>query len=112
MIDERLAPIIKVPDVAMSKVFKEAVKKGTLCIDQDCPFALAKKYVFPHETSVDFILDAIKEINDRNNERQFIMEAFKRCGLNLWSQTTSLDLFQQHLDKLESNEVLSAMLKH
>jgi hypothetical protein len=100
LIDERLAPIIKVPDVAMSKVFKEAVKKGTLCIDQDCPFALAKKYVFHHETY------------DWNNERQFIMEAFKRCGLNLWSQTTSLDLFQQHLDKLESNEVLSAMLKN
>jgi hypothetical protein len=55
-------------------------------------------------------LDAIKEINNNNNEKQFITHAFKRCGLNPWSQTRSHEAFWQHLDKLESNEVLRAML--
>jgi hypothetical protein len=57
-------------------------------------------------------LDAIQVINDQKNERQFMTEAFKRYGLNPWSQTTSLALFLQYLDKLESNEVLNAMLKN
>jgi hypothetical protein len=52
---------------------------------------------------VEFALDAIKEIND-------ITDAFNRCGLNPWSQNKSLEAFQQHLDKLESNDVLRAML--
>jgi hypothetical protein len=59
---------------------------------------------------VEFALDAIKEINDHNNEHQFITDAFNRCGLNPWSQNKSLEAFQQHLDKLESNDVLRAML--
>ncbi len=59
---------------------------------------------------MEFVLDAIREINDNNNEHQFITDAFKRCGLNPWSQNKSLEAFQQHLDKLESNDVLRAML--
>ena len=59
---------------------------------------------------MEFVLDAIKEINDNNNEHQFITDEFKRCGLNPWSQNKSLEAFHQHLDKLESNNVLRAML--
>lgn len=38
------------------------------------------------------------------------MDAFKRCGLNPWSQQKSLEAFREHLDQLEANKVLKAML--
>jgi hypothetical protein len=74
------------------------------------PINIGQKISVPRETVVGFILDAIKEINDHNNDKQFITDAFKRCGLNPWSHTKSLEAFRQHLDKLESNEVLRGML--
>jgi hypothetical protein len=30
----------------------------------------------------DFVLDAVAEINRQNDERQFVRNAFKRCGLD------------------------------
>ena len=73
---------------------------------------MVKKYPFTRETVVEFVLDAIKKINNHNIEKQFITDAFKRCGLNPWSQNKSLEAFQQHLDKLESNDMLRAMLSN
>jgi hypothetical protein len=57
-------------------------------------------------------LDAIAEITRQNDEKQFIVDAFKKCGLNPWSKEKSLEAFQENLDKLESNEVLSTMLSN
>jgi hypothetical protein len=74
------------------------------------PINIGQKISVPHETVVGFVLDAIKQINEENNDKQFITDAFKRCGLNPWSQSQSLKAFNEHLDKLETNEVLCAML--
>jgi hypothetical protein len=57
-------------------------------------------------------LDAIQEINERNDDTPFIMNAFKRCGLNPWSMTKSLIAFKEHLDNLEANDVMKAMLSN
>jgi hypothetical protein len=57
-------------------------------------------------------LDSIREINDQNDDNPFIMNAFKRCGLNLWSQSKSLKAFEEHLDTLEANEIMQAMLSN
>ena len=59
---------------------------------------------------VDFVLEAIEEINEQNNEHHFISDSFKKCGLNPWSKDNSMKAFTDHLDSLESNEILRAML--
>jgi hypothetical protein len=35
---------------------------------------------------VDFVLDATAEINRQNDEKKFIKDVFKRCGLNPWTK--------------------------
>jgi len=61
---------------------------------------------------VEFVLDTIEEINMSNNENQFIADAFKRCGLNPWRKVQCMEAFHQHLQKLESNEMLRAMISN
>ena len=73
---------------------------------------MVRKISVPHESLLGFILDAIKEINEQNDDVQFIRDAFCRCGMNPWSKEKSLETFQEHLDKLESNVVLSAMISN
>jgi hypothetical protein len=112
LVDEGLTPIIQVPDVAVNKVFKAAVRKRYHKYRSGLLIDIGHKISVPRETLVTFILEAIQEINEENNDRQFIADAFRRCGLNPWSEKHSLGLFQQHLDKLEENEVLKAMLRN
>lgn len=69
-----------------------------------------KKVSLSHEKLVDFVLQTIEEINKQNCENQFIADSFKKCGLNPWSKERSLQAFQEHLDFLESNEILKAMI--
>jgi hypothetical protein len=61
---------------------------------------------------VDFVLDTIDEINQDNNDYPHITNAFKRCGLNPWSKSSSLQAFQQHLMQLERNAILQAMINN
>jgi len=110
LVDEGLTPIIQVPDVAVNKVFKAGVKKCYHEYRSGLPVTIGKKISVSRETLVDFVLNTIDEINKSNNENQFISDAFKRCGLNPWSKTQSMEAFHQHLNKLESNEILRAMI--
>jgi hypothetical protein len=71
---------------------------------------MGKKITVTREQLVDFVLDTIEQINQQNDDHRFISDAFKQCGLNPWSRNKSLEAFKQHLDKLETNEVLRAML--
>jgi hypothetical protein len=59
---------------------------------------------------VDFILETIADINDQSHKSLFIQDAFKYCGLNLWSSENSLLAFKEHLDQLEDNNILKAMI--
>jgi hypothetical protein len=112
LVDEGLTPIIQVPDVAVNKVFKAAVKKRYHKYRSTLPVNNCQKVSVPCETLVDFVLDAIQEINERNDDTPFIMNTFKRCGLNPWSMTKSLTAFKVHLDNLEANDVMKAMLSN
>jgi hypothetical protein len=38
-----------------------------------------------------------------------IHDAFKYCGLNPWSGENSMKAFKEHLDDLESNNILKAI---
>jgi hypothetical protein len=87
LVDEGLTPIIQVPDVAVNKVFKAVVKERYHKYQSTLPVNIGQKVSVPRETLVDFVLDAIQEINERNDDTPFIMNTFKRCGLNLWSMT-------------------------
>jgi hypothetical protein len=112
MVDEGLTPIIQVPDVAVNKVFKAGVKKRYHEYRSGLPVTIGKKITVSREKMVEFVLDTIEEINMSNNENQFIADAFKRCGLNPWSRAQSMEAFHQHLQKLESNEILRAMISN
>jgi hypothetical protein len=110
LVDEGLTPIIQVPDVAINKVFKSAVKKRYHQHRAKLPVTMGKKLSISREQLVEFVLEAIDEINEQNNEHQYISDAFKKCGLNPWSKDNSMKAFKEHLDSLESNEILRAML--
>jgi hypothetical protein len=110
LVDEGLMPIIQVPDVAVNKIFKALVKQRYHVYRSGLEMKIGEKISVPGETLVDFVLDAIAEINRQNFETHYIIDAFKRCGLNPWSQQESLEAFREHLDRLEANEVLKAML--
>jgi hypothetical protein len=112
LVDEGLTPIIQVPDVAVNKVFKAAVKKRYHKYWSEVPLNIGEKISVPRDTLVDFDLDAIKEINEQNDDTPFIMNAFKTCGLNPCSKTNSLAAFEEHLDKLQANNVMKAMLSN
>ena len=57
-----------------------------------------------------FVLQTIDKINKKNEDRRFIADAFIQCRLNPWGATKSLEAFHNHLTKLESNEILRAMI--
>ena len=110
LVDEGLTPIIQVPDVAVKKVFKAGVKQHYHQYRLTLPVTIGKKVVVSREMLADFVLDTIQEINDDNNEHQFITKSFRRCGLNQWIKGKSLEAFHNHLESLEKNDVLRAML--
>ena len=110
LVEEGLTPIIQVPDVAINKLFKSAVKKRYHQHRAKLPIMIGKKVSISREQLVDFVLEAIEEINEHNNEHQFISDSFKKCGLNPWSKDNSMKAFMDHLDSLESNAILKAML--
>jgi len=112
LVDEGLTPIIQVPDVAVNKVFKAAVKRHYHTYRSELPVKIGQKISVSRKTLVNFVLDSIREINDQNDDNPFIMNAFKRCGLNPWSQSKSLKAFEEHLDTLEANEIMQAMLSN
>ena len=112
LVDEGLTPIIQVPDVAVNKVFKSAVKGKYHTYRSGLPIKIGEKVSISRETMVQFILEAISDINIKNYDEPFIRDGFKRCGLNPWSEAQSLNAFKDHLDKLEENEVLKTMLKN
>ncbi len=82
LVDEGLTPIIQVPDVAVNKVFKSTVKRKYHTYRSGLPVRIGQKVSVSRETMVQFILDAILDINLQNNQQQFIRDAFIRCGLN------------------------------
>jgi hypothetical protein len=112
LVDEGLTPIIQVPDVAVNKVFKSAVKGKYHTYRSGLPIKIGEKVSISRKTMVQFILEAISDINIKNYDEPFIRDGFKRCGLNPWSEDQSLKAFKDHLDKLEENEVLKTMLKN
>jgi hypothetical protein len=74
------------------------------------PVSVGKKITVTREQLVDFVLQTIEEINHKNEHQRFIADAFIKCGLNPWGAGKSLEAFDNHLSKLESNEILRAMI--
>jgi hypothetical protein len=54
--------------------------------------------------------DTIDGVNTANKKEPYIQDAFCYCGLNPWSKEASLEAFKSHLDSLEDNMVMNAML--
>jgi hypothetical protein len=112
LVDEGLTPIVQVPDVAVNKVFKAAVKRHYHVYRSELTVKVGQKISVSRETVVNFVLQAINDINEQNEDNPFIMNAFKRCGLNPWSMSKSLEAFDEHLNNLEANEIMQAMLSN
>jgi hypothetical protein len=56
------------------------------------------------------VLQSIDNINRQSAQSFLIHDAFKYCGLNPWSMENSMKAFKEHLDQLESNHILKAMI--
>jgi hypothetical protein len=62
------------------------------------------------EKVVKFILQSIDDINRQNIQSFLIHDAFNYCSLNPWSMENCMKAFEEHLDQLESNQILKAMI--
>jgi hypothetical protein len=111
-IDEGLTPIIQVPDVAVNKIFKQNLKKKYYSYRAELDIEIGKKIKVSKEKIVEMILGSIAEINNCSSKELLIQDAFKYCGLNPWSTENSLRAFKEHLDGLEKNNTLKAMILH
>lgn len=112
LVDEGLTPIIQVPDVAVNKNFKAGVKQKYHQYRSELPLTIGKKVTVSREKVIEFILETINDINNHNDDNQYIRDAFRKCGLNPWSKEQSDKAFREHLDKLESNSILRAMISN
>lgn len=112
IVDEGLTPIIQVPDVAVNKVFKQKLKKHYYNHQLQMDIQVGKKIKVSREKLVELILQTIDEINQESSRTFLIQDAFKYCDLNPWSMENSLKAFSEHLDELESNLILKAMIKN
>jgi hypothetical protein len=110
IVDEGLTPIIQVPDVAVNKPFKQKLKEHYYKYRLETEIKVGRKVKVSREKVVEFILNSMDEINAESTKTYLIHDAFKYCGLNPWSLKNSLDAFAEHLDKLESNQILKAMI--
>jgi len=110
LVDEGLTPIIQVPDVAVNKTFKQKLKDRYYQHRLQLNVEQGVKVKVTREKVVDFILESIKDINQKSMKDFSIHDAFKFCGLNPWSTQNSLLAFKNHLDELENNNVLKSMI--
>jgi hypothetical protein len=72
-VDEGLTPIIQVPDVA-DKGFKEGLKKCYHQYHSSLRVTIGEKITVTREQLVDFVLDTIEQINQQNDDHQFIAD--------------------------------------
>ena len=110
IVDEGLTPIIQVPDVAVNKISKQNLKKRYYSYRSELDVEVGKKIKVSKEKIVEMILGSIADINDCSTKQLLIHDAFKYCGLNPWSSENSLKAFKEHLDELENNNILKAMI--
>ncbi len=71
---------------------------------------VGKKIRVSKEKIIDMILGSFADINGCSDKQLLIHDAFKYCGLNLWSSDNSIKAFHEHLDQLENNNILKAMI--
>jgi len=69
-----------------------------------------KKIEVSKEKIVEMILGSIADINNCSTKQLLIHDTFKYCGLSPWSSENSLKAFKEHLDELENNNILKAMI--
>ena len=110
LVDEGLTPIIQVPDVAVNKIFKQGLKQRYYSHRAELQLEVGTKIKITKEKIIEFILETISDINTQNTKQMIIHDAFKYCGLNPWSSENSRRAFKEHLNDLESNNILKAMI--
>ena len=110
LVNKGLTHIIQVPDVAINKTFKQTLKDQYYKHQLELEITIGTKLSVTREKMVEFIVNAIDEINDVSTKTLMIQDAFKYCGLNSWSTARSLEAFTKHLDYLEKNNVLKCMI--
>jgi len=109
-VDEGLTPIIQVPDVALNKDIKAGISEKYYQYRLECDIKIGVKITVPREKFVEFVEKTFAAINRKNEKNPMIADAFRYCGLNPWSNDSSIDAFKCHLDALESNDILHALI--
>jgi hypothetical protein len=88
----------------VDKIFNSAIKERYDHYQPKSPNNIGKKVLVAHETVTDFVLDAIAEINEHNDEKQMPL---KKYGFNPRSKGKSLGGFQEHLNMLKKMRYLA-----
>jgi len=90
--------------------FKQRLKEQYYKHRLEIDITIGTKVRVSRDKFIEFVLNAIEDINNISTKTLLIQDAFKYCGLNPWSSENSLAAFQKHLDELESNNVLKSMI--
>jgi len=80
LVNEGLTHIIQVPDVAINKTFKQTLKDQYYKHQLELEITIGRKLRVAREKMVEFIVNAIDEINDISTKTLMIQDAFKYCG--------------------------------
>jgi hypothetical protein len=110
LVDEGLTLIIQVPDVAVNKIFKQGLKQRYYSHRAELQIEVGTKLKITKEKIIEFILETINDINTQSKKQMLIHGAFKYCGMNPWSSEKGMKELKEHLEDLESNNILKAMI--
>jgi CRISPR/Cas system CSM-associated protein Csm2 small subunit len=80
LVNKGLTHIIQVPDVAINKTFKQTLKDQYYKHQLELEITIGRKLRVAREKMVEFIVNAIDEINDISTKTLMIQDAFKYCG--------------------------------
>eukprot|EP00474_Spongospora_subterranea_P006789 CRZ07247.1 hypothetical protein [Spongospora subterranea] len=112
-ISEGMTSILQVCDIAINKPLKAHVHKAYFDFRLQAIQNLTAKqltdsvFTVPRENLFEMIENAFELINQQNYRRQWIADAFEKCGQNPWVEGDSK--FEAHLASLNENCVYQHM---
>ena len=110
-----MTSVYQPPDVVVTKPLKDALKKayGNYRNEIATDFEPGKRIDILRERLTDLILESYAKINDKNLSNPYIRRAFDLCGLNPYSDKTTIEkTFIAYLDNLSLTSAYKALIDH
>ena len=114
-IEAGMTSVYQPPDVVVNKPLKHALKKayGNYRNEIATDFEPGKRIEISRERLTNLILESYAKINDENLSNPYIRRAFDLCGLNPYSDKTTIEkTFIAYLDNLSLTSAYKALIDH